>query len=264
MSDERWSYRGKWALVTGASAGIGEAFARELAARGMNLALAARRETRLRTLAAELGTAHRVRTLVCPADLGVSGAAPRLWREVTEGRAMDLVVNNAGFGLKGGFAELPLERQGEMVQVNCLALMELCHLALGHLRGRRGAIINLASVAGFQPIPGMATYAASKAFVVSLSQALAAECEGTEVRVVTVNPGPVQTEFQAVAGTQVRNDAPGLRTPEQIVLAALAAVEGGSSTVTPGLVNQLSTWAVRVAPRGLVVRAAKAVMTKMR
>ncbi|HEX6750607.1 MAG TPA: SDR family oxidoreductase [Longimicrobium sp.] len=264
MARERWEYRGRWALVTGASAGIGEAFARGLARRGMHLALAARREDRLRALADELASAHRVRTLVVPADLGEPGAADALWRQAADGRDIHLLVNNAGFGLKGPFHELPLDRQAEMVRVNCIAPLELAHHALAHMRGRGGGIVNVASIAGYQPIPLMATYAATKAFLITLSEALAAESGDAGVRVVTVNPGPVKTEFQAVAGTQVRDRAPGLRTPGQVVEAALRALEAGRMTVTPGLVNRMAAAAVRIAPRGIVVRAAKAVMRKLR
>ncbi|HEU4559081.1 MAG TPA: SDR family oxidoreductase [Longimicrobium sp.] len=264
MARERWEYRGRWALVTGASAGIGEAFARELARRGMNLVLAARREDRLRALGEELARTHRVRALAVRADLGAPGAAAALWEHAAAGRELHLLVNNAGFGLKGPFTELPLERQAEMVRVNCIAPLELAHLALRHMHGRGGAIVNVASIAGYQPIPLMAAYAASKAFVVTLSEALAEEARGSGIRIVTLNPGPVKTEFQAVAGTQVRDRAPGVRTPEQVVEAALRGVEAGGGTVTPGLVNRVATTAVRIAPRSWVLRSAKAVMKKLR
>jgi short-subunit dehydrogenase len=265
MARSDWTYRGRWALVTGASAGIGEAFARELARRGMNVALAARREDRLRALAEEIGKAHRIHTLVVPVDLGREYAAEALWAAVTAGsRDVHLLVNNAGFGLKGPFAELPLERQAEMVRVNCIAPLELSHRAFAHMRGRGGGIVNVASVAGYQPIPLMATYAASKAFLVAFSEALTEEGRARGIRVVVVNPGPVKTEFQAVAGTQVRGAAPGLQTPEQVVEAALAGLEGGRRTVTPGLFNRVSTTLAHLAPHGLVIRAAKAAMTKLR
>ena len=261
---EAWSYRGRWALVTGASAGIGEAFARQLAAQGMSLVLAARREDRLRALAHEIGTAHRVRTLVFPTDLGREGAAETLWAAAAEAREIHLLVNNAGFGLKGAFDELEVERQAEMVRVNCIAPLELCHHALRHMRGRGGGMVNVASVAGYQPIPLMATYAASKAFLLAFSEALTEEGREHGVRVVVVNPGPVKTEFQAVAGTEVRDGVPGVRTPEQVVEAALAGLEAGRRTVTPGLFNRVSTTAARVAPHSLVIRAAKMAMKKLR
>jgi short-subunit dehydrogenase len=264
MGDAAWTYRGRWALVTGASAGIGAAFARALASRGMNLVLAARRADRLREVADEAASAYRVRTLVLTADLAHPGAAETLWKQASAGRAIDLLVNNAGFGLKAPFAELPLERQVEMVRLNCIALLELTHHAVHDMRGRGGGIVNVASVAGYQPIPTMAVYAAGKAFVISLSEAVAQEVKEEGIRVVTLNPGPVKTEFQQVAGTQVNGKTAGLRTAEEVVEAGLRALEGGRTTVTPGLFNQVSTYVVRVAPRGLVVRAAKLVMNRLR
>ncbi|HEU0052780.1 MAG TPA: SDR family NAD(P)-dependent oxidoreductase, partial [Longimicrobium sp.] len=172
---------------------------------------------------------------------------------------------NAGFGLKGRFDELPVERQSEMIQVNCVAVLELSHLALTEMRGRGGgAIINVASIAAYQPIPMLATYAATKAFVVTLTEALAEEARGSGVRVLTLNPGPVATEFQSVAGTSVNRKTVGIRTPEEVVADALDGVERGRRTVTPGLINRLSTYAVRALPRGPVIRIAKMVMTKLR
>ncbi len=265
MGSEGWSYRGRWALVTGASAGIGETFARELARRGMHLVLAARREDRLRALAEELARAHGVETAVVPADLGKPGAPGVLWMEAAEGREIHLLVNNAGFGLKGRFDELPLERQAEMVRVNCTAPLELAHHALRHMRPRgEGAVVNVASVAGYQPIPLLAAYAATKAFVIALSEALGEESRGSGVRVLVVNPGPVATEFQSVAGTEVGERTLGIRTPEQVVGEALRALERGRRSVTPGLVNRLTGLAVRVAPRGIVIRGAKAIMRVLR
>jgi uncharacterized protein len=266
MADQDWEYRGRWALITGASAGIGEVFAAALAERGMNLVLAARREDRLRELATRISAQHRVHAHVAPADLSKPGAAGMLWRDASEGRRISLLVNNAGFGLKGEFRELPAPRQVEMVKVNCVAPMELAHMAVRELwsAGEGGGVINVASVAGYLPIPTLATYAATKAFMISLSEALAEECRGSGIRVVTLNPGPVRTEFQSVAGTNVNEKTLGVRSPEEVVAAALARLEAGGGTVTPGLSNQLSAAMARMAPRGMVVRAAKAVYQKLR
>jgi short-subunit dehydrogenase len=260
-----WSWRGRWALVTGASSGIGEVFARELARRGMHLVLVARREDRLRALANELAAAHRVRTAVIPADLGKPGAPGVLWAEATDGREIHLLVNNAGFGLKGRFDELPLERQAEMVRVNCVAPLDLAHLAMRGMRARgSGGIVNVASIAGYQPIPYLAAYSATKAFLITLSEAMAEEARGSGVRVVTQNPGPVATEFQQVAGTQVNAKTAGILSPEEVVAQAIRALERGSRTVTPGALNRAAAYAARVSPRGLVVRAAKTILTRMR
>jgi uncharacterized protein len=265
MSDESWQYGGRWALVTGASAGIGERFAHALAARGMNLVLAARREDALRRVAAELSAEYRVHTQVAVADLSKPGAAGVLWMEASDGRQIHLLVNNAGFGLKGEFRELPAARQVEMVKVNCVAPMELAHLAIREMWSNGGgAVINVASVAGYLPIPSLATYAATKAFLISLSEALEEECRATGIRVVTLNPGPVQTEFQSVAGTSVNDRTLGVRTTEEVVAAALARLDSGGGTVTPGLSNRLSALLARMAPRGLVVKTAKAMYQRLR
>jgi short-subunit dehydrogenase len=260
-----WEYAGRWALVTGASAGIGEAFAHALARRGMNVVLTARRAERLEQLSGALQRKYRVRTAVVPADLAEPGAAERMWEEAGRGREIHLLVNNAGFGAKGRFAELDRERQAGMVRLNCTALLELMHLALPGMRARgEGGIVNVASIAAFQPIPLLATYGATKAFVLSLSQAVAEETRGSGVRVVALCPGPVITEFQEAAGTVVTERTPGLRSPEEVVEAALEALEEGRDTVVPGAVNYLGTVAARVFPRSWVIRAAKVLMRRLR
>lgn len=260
-----WEYRNRWALVTGASAGIGEAFARELARRGMHLVLTARREERLRALAEELAARYAVQTAVVPADLAEPGEAVRMWDAATEGRTVHLLVNNAGFGLRGTFADLPRDHQVEMVRVNCTALLELAHLALPTMRERRdGGIVNVASIAAFQPVPQLATYAATKAFVLSLSEALHEEMRGSGVRILALCPGPVPTEFQQVAGTSVSPGTLGYRTAEQVVEATLSALEDNERVVVPGTVNRLGTLAGRWVPRSILLRAAKQVMEKFR
>lgn len=258
-------YAGRWALVTGASAGIGTAFARALAARGMHLVLTARREERLRELGEELERRHGVRTAVIPADLGDPGAAEPLWRAATQGREIHLLLNNAGFGAQGDFAAVPRETQSRMVQLNCVALLELAHLALGEMQARRdGAVVNVASTSAFQPVPLMATYAASKAFVLSLSEALAEEAGRHGVRVVALCPGPVATEFQAVAGTAVNEGSPGVLGADAVVIAALAALDRGHWHVVPGLLNRLGATLARRAPLGLSTRMARRFIEKLR
>ena len=184
------------ALVTGASSGIGEQFAHQLAARGHSLVLVARRADRLERLAAELPTdAH-----VVPCDLATD--APGLAERVAElGVEVELLVNNAGFGTSGPLLDHDPGRDAEQVRVNCEAVVTLTHAFLpGMVERGRGGIINVASTAGMQPIPYEAVYAATKAFVISFTDAMHTELRGTGVRALAVNPGPVPTEWQQVAG----------------------------------------------------------------
>ena len=263
--DGRWEYRGRWALVTGASAGIGRAFAFSLARRGMHVVLTARRAERLEALARLLRTEHGVQAEVVAADLAEPGEAERVWAEASDGSEVHLLVNNAGFGAKGRFDELSRGRQAEMVRLNCTALLELTHLALPEMRARgAGGIVNVASVAAFQPVPDLATYAATKAFVLSLSQAVAEESRGSGVRVVALCPGPVSTEFQEVAGTTVNDRTLGIMTAAEVAEAALRALEAGDDTVVPGMLNRLGTVAGRMLPRSLVLRGAKTIIKKFR
>lgn len=250
-----WSYRGRWALVTGASAGLGAEFARQLAGRGMSLVLSARREARLERLAKELRERERVEVVVEPADLAAAGEPLRLWRRASEERLIDLLVNNAGFGAHGRFDTVPIERLIGMVHLNCVTVMELAHAALADMRARGGGgIINVASLAAFQPVPQLATYAASKAFVLSLSESLWAENRAAGVRVVALCPGRTPTEFQQIAGTGSPEGSFGVRSPESVVTAALEALEAGRPTVVPGLPNRLASWAGRIAPTTLLTR----------
>jgi short-subunit dehydrogenase len=252
----RFEYRGRWALVTGASMGIGEAFARALAARGMNVVLCARSADRLAELARDIEAAHGVRA----ADLAQPGAAARAWAEARRERIIHLLINNAGFGLHGRFDELPMDRQAGMVALNCTALLELAHLALGEMRPRgSGGIVNVGSVAAFQPVPMKAVYAATKAFVLSFTQALVEENRGSGVRILCVSPGPTPTGFQAVAGTRVRQGQVGVLRADQVVDASLAALAAGRPHVAPGFANAVSTVLGRMLPPGVAARVARRV-----
>jgi short-subunit dehydrogenase len=258
--DGPFEYRGRWALVTGASMGIGEAFARALAARGMNVVLCARSAERLAALAREVEAEHGVRAAVVAADLGQPGEPTRAWADAGRDRVIHLLINNAGFGLHGRFDELPVDRQGEMVTLNCTALLELAHLALGDMRPRgSGAIVNIGSVAAFQPVPMKAVYAATKAFVLSLTQALVEENRGSGVRILCVSPGPTPTGFQTVAGTRVREGQLGVLSAEEVVDAALAALDAGKAHVAPGFANRVSTVFARMLPPGIAARIARRV-----
>jgi short-subunit dehydrogenase len=246
---------GEWALVTGASAGIGMVFARRLAAQGMSLVLVARRADRLRALAEELGRAHGVKTRVIAEDLARDGAVERIEQQVAP-LEIGVLVNNAGFSMVGRFERVPRDTIREMIRLNCLAVAGLTHAFLPQMTARhRGAIIIVSSVAAYQPLGLAATYGATKAFDLMLGEALWAENRGTGVDVLVLSPGPVDTEFQAVAGEKPHPGA----TPESVVDAALAAL-GKKPSVISGPLNKARTWSIRLAPRAQVARLAIGVM----
>jgi hypothetical protein len=246
---------GEWALVTGASAGIGTVFARKLAAQGINLVLVARRADRLQQLADELSRAHGVQTRVVPEDLERDGAVERIEQRVAD-LAIGVLVNNAGFSMVGRFERVPREKILGMVRVNCLAVAGLTHAFLPAMKARRrGAIIIVASAAAYQPLGYAATYAATKAFDLMLGEALWAENRGSGVDVLVLSPGPVDTEFQAVAG---ETPHPGV-SPESVVEVAFAAL-GRKPSVVAGTFNKARAWGVRFAPRAQIARLAMGVM----
>ncbi len=238
------------ALVTGASSGIGEQFARQLSARGHELIIVARRRERLEQLAAELpGPAHVV-------ELDLATEADQLPVRVEYlGLQVDLLVNNAGFGLNGPFVELDGPGQAKEVRVNCEAVVALTHAFVPDMvkRGRGGVII-VASTAGMQPIPYEAVYAATKAFARSFSDALHTELRDTGVRVLAVNPGPVPTGWQDVAGVKNVGVVPGVIDAEQCVREALEAYDRGSRSIIPGRVVRWLLRASAPTPRALQLR----------
>lgn len=240
------------ALVTGASSGIGEQFARQLSARGHELVLVARRRERLERLAGELpGPAH-----VVTCDLAQEADA--LPRKVADlGVEVDLLVNNAGFGTYGRFTEIDPRRDAEQVRVNCEAVVTLTHAFLpAMLERRRGGVVVVASTAGMQPLPYEAVYSASKAFALRFTEALNEELRGSGVRMLAVNPGPVPTEWQAVAGHDDVAVVPGEIPAEQVVREALRAYDRGRRSVIPG---RLMRWVIRAtrAPRTIQLRVAE-------
>lgn len=239
-------------LVTGASSGLGAEFARACARRGDALVLVARRRDRLDALAAELGgTAH-----VVVADLSALGAPEGLLGEVAaRGLTVETLINNAGFGLAGPFADQPLDRQREMIDLNMRALVGLTHLVLPAMRANgRGAILNVASTGAFQAGPGFAVYFATKAFVLSFSEALHQELKGSGVRVSALCPGPTRTEFGAVAGvTADRFDRFAADAPS-VVRAGLAGLDRNEAIVIPGFSNKLSAQSNRLLPRAWMRR----------
>jgi short-subunit dehydrogenase len=238
------------ALVTGASSGIGEQFARQLSGRGYELILVARRAERLERLAGELpGAAH-----VIPCDLSADAAG---LKGAVDGRNLqvDLLVNNAGFGSYGRFVELDGQREAEEIRLNCEAMVTLTHAFLPPMLERgRGGIINVCSSAGMQPIPYEAVYSATKAFAITFTEALWEELRGTPIRVLAVNPGPVPTEWQQIAGHQDVNVVPGKIPPEQCVAEALEAYDRGRRSVIPGRRIRWFIRATRPSPRALQLR----------
>ncbi|MGE6757941.1 SDR family NAD(P)-dependent oxidoreductase [Corallococcus interemptor] len=254
-------YAGHRALVTGASSGLGVVFARELAARGMDLILVARSEDRMRPLAEELKNAHGIQADVIALDLGREGAGRELHARCQEkGLRVDLLVNNAGFGTHGAFDAAPFARQHEQVMLNVTSLADTSHLFLPDMLARGvGGILNVASIAGFQPVPYMAIYAASKAFVLSFTEALSEETRERGVRVLALCPGPVQTAFFDVVGTEQAAVGP-KATAEEVVLHALKALDQGRASVVPGWRNWLQANLTRFTPRWLGLRVAAGMM----
>jgi short-subunit dehydrogenase len=242
------------ALITGASAGLGIEFARQLSAKGHRLVLAARRKDRLDALAAELGNARAVEI-----DLARPGATAALMRDLEKaGEQVDLLVNNAGFGLRGPFVELDAARQREMIDLNCGALTELCRaVAPVMLKRRSGAILNVASTAAFQPGPWMAVYFATKAYVLSFTEALHEELKPHGVKVSALCPGPTRTEFGAVAGIQTLGQFDRLSMEAgPVVSAGLEGLEKNRAVVIPGATNKVGALSTRFAPRSFVRKIA--------
>ena len=241
------------ALITGASAGLGVDFARQLSAEGRRLVLVARRKDRLESLAAELGNARAVAL-----DLSEAGAVDALMADLAaHGEQVELLVNNAGFGLTGQFAELDGKRQRQMIDLNCGALVDLAHAVLpGMVERRSGAILNVASTAAFQPGPGMAVYFATKAFVLSFSEALHEEVKRCGVKVSALCPGPTATEFGDVAGFAASSPSSKLAAESgPVVVAGLAGLERNMAVVVPGALNKATSQAHRFFPRAFVRQA---------
>jgi uncharacterized protein len=247
----------KTTLITGASSGIGEAFARRLAAQGENVLLVARSEDKLASVCNELGRGHNVNAQYVALDLTGSAAARELFEE-TNRRALEVekLINNAGFGSMGDFTTQELERELEMIDLNIKSLVALTHYFLKPMRERkRGTIINVASTAAFQGVPYMATYAATKAFVLSFSEALWDENRAFGVHVMALCPGVTETNFFKAAHT----DKPPMRmmqTPDEVVDTALRGLKRGKSHIISGWTNYLTTESERLVPRSLVARIA--------
>lgn len=246
-------HRSQTVLITGASSGIGAAFAREAARRGSDLVLVARRAERLEALAAELTD---VKVHVIPLDLGRPGAAAELVAEVDRrGIEVTALVNNAGFGEYAAVHEQDPARQQEMVDLNVGALVGLSRAYLPRLRAGTGYLVNVASLVAYQPIPNMALYAATKAFVLSFTESIWSESKGTDLRVLCLSPGRTATEFDSVAGEESTRGAAQLQTAEQVVATAMKALDrrSGPPSVVSGGLNRLSTQLARVLSRRTTV-----------
>ncbi|MCV7440792.1 SDR family oxidoreductase [Mycobacterium paraense] len=242
------------AVITGASSGLGAIFADQLAQRGHNLVLAGRDENRLRAVAQRIDQ----NTELVVGDLGTDEGATNLINRLT-GRDVDILVNNAGFGTYGRFAEVDAEREHELVAVNVDALVRLTHAVLpGMLARGSGGILNVASTIAFQPGPYQATYGASKAFVLSLSQALWAETRGTGVTVTALCPGATRTGFVDALGSDVSHTAVyrRLAEPEPVVAAGLKGLDRGKAVVVPGWRNRFTSTFARLGPATVSARVA--------
>ncbi len=250
-------WRGKWALITGASAGIGVAFANQLASEGTNLVLTARRQDRLEALGKRLESANGVRTEALAADLSLS-AAPQQIYDFTKrkGIQVDLLINNAGFGQYGELPAVETQRLLDMVQVNCVAVVHLTRLYLEEMVGRkRGDVLILASTASFQAVPYISTYAATKAFDLLFAEGLAEEMKPHGIRVCALCPGSTESEFHAVAGQEAFSRKP--EPAEQVARRGLEALAKGKSYVISGLGNYLGAQSQRFVPRRMVTRIAR-------
>jgi uncharacterized protein len=250
-------WQGKWALITGASAGIGMALARELAAGGTNLILTARRRDRLAGLAGELSTKHDIRTLVCVADLA-QPLGPQEVFSFTESKniAVDLLVNNAGFGAYGEFRKVRLDRFLAMVQVNVSAVVHLTHLYLpGMIDRKSGDILILSSTAAFQAVPYITTYAATKAFDLQFAEGLAEEVRQYGIRVCALCPGSTESEFLEVAGQRHHTRRPQEKA-RKVARVGLKALAAGKSSVISGFTNWLGAETGRFVPRQMVAHIA--------
>jgi uncharacterized protein len=255
------------ALITGASSGIGEAYAHQLAEKGLDLVLVARSEDRLRELAKQLAEVHSRRVEVVAADLSQPGAASKVAAAVAAlGLGVDLLVNNAGFGTAGAFVKQDAERERQEILLNAAAVVDLSHAFLpGMLERGRGGVINVASVAAFQPLPYMSVYAATKAFVLSFTEGLRGELRGKGIRVLCVCPGPVDTPFfEATGNEKLRSTVPKgtMMTADAVVAASLKAFRAGRGLVVPGISNKLLAASGRFVPRGLLTAVTAKVMKR--
>jgi uncharacterized protein len=256
-----FSFKGKVALITGASSGIGKAFAQELASVGMNLVLVARSKNKLEKLKEELTKKYSIQVDAIPIDLTHEKAPLTLYNETQKRElSIDLLINNAGFGSYGEFETLSLERETNQIKLNVLALVRLTHLFLPQMQSRgEGAVVHVASTSAFQPTPYMAVYGATKAFVLSFSEALWAENQKKGVRILALCPGPTQTDFFHVVGAEEPAVAKKL-LPNMVVKKALKALEKGKPYVIPSFSVYILAQLPRLVSRSMTARISKKVL----
>ena len=246
----------KVTLITGASSGIGEGFARRLASDRHDLVLVARSETALHELCDELMLKHQITAHYVVLDLAEPGADLILVEEtMRHGFEVDWLINNAGFGSVGDFAKLDVERELEMIDLNVRSLVAITHRYLQEMRKRRhGTIINVSSAAGFQPLPFMATYAATKAFVSSFSEAIAEENRPFSIQVLALCPGSTKTNFFAASNIDRPIQIKGQQTVEDVIETAMRAVKNGRTKVVSGFANKIGSLLVSYMPNGVTTR----------
>jgi short-subunit dehydrogenase len=256
ISFDQW--KGRWTLITGASAGIGKTFAERLAQGGSNLVLTARRRDRMEELASQLRNARSIQVEIVAADLNLPEAPAQIFA-FTEGNglAIDFLINNAGFGQYGEFGKSALDQQVSMVQVNCAAVVAMTHLYLpGMVERRRGDILMLGSTASFQAVPYMSVYAATKSFDLLFAEGLAQEVAGYGIRVCALCPGATESEFQQVAGSPANRALRREETAEKVVRVGLEALIAGKHFVISGMRNKIGAEIQRFVPRRVVTNAA--------
>jgi short-subunit dehydrogenase len=246
------------AVITGASSGLGAAYADELAHRGCGVVLVARTTDRLQSLADRLQKQYGIEAVAVTADLTERAGQEKVEKLFADDPAIDLLVNNAGFGTLGAFGKLNLQREMDEVELNVIALVRLAHAAIGAMVPRgRGAILNIASLAAFQPAPFNATYGATKAYVKSFTESLAEELRGTGVKAQVCCPGFTRTEFQQRAGLDTTRIPAFLwMTAEDVVRRSLDALDKGTVVCVPGAQYWLASSLIRYSPEGLVRRIA--------
>lgn len=246
----------KTTLITGASSGIGEAFARRLAEEKHNLFLVARSEAKLRELCEQLSEQYKITANYLATDLSETGSDKAVFAESERlGIEVDQLINNAGFGSMGDFAKLELDRELEMIGLNIRALVALTHRYLAGMRERkRGTIINVSSAAGFQPVPFMATYAATKAFVTSFSEAVAEENRPYGIQVLALCPGPTETKFFEAASMDGPVSLKGTQSVDEVVDTAMRAIGSGRSKIVSGWTNWFVATATNFVPNSLITK----------